>query len=182
MSATVCFLHGRESGPWGTKIRRLSRVAEQFGCRVVSPDDRDTQDPEERVRRLVEFATALPGPLILVGSSMGGYVAAAASTALHPAGLFLLAPAVGLPGYELAAPQAQAPLITVVHGWDDAIVPTAKVIEFARTHHATLHLLADGHLLHNDLERVARLFGEFLGVCLGRNRPGAPRRELVAAL
>ena len=30
MSATVCFCHGRESGPWGTKIRRLALVAEQF--------------------------------------------------------------------------------------------------------------------------------------------------------
>jgi len=182
MSATVCFLHGRESGPWGTKIRRLARVAEQFGCRAVSPDDRATQDPDERVRRLTELAPVLPGPLILVGSSMGGYVAAVASTLLHPAGLFLLAPAVGLAGYELAAPQALARHITVVHGWDDAIVPTAKVIDFARAHRATLHLLADGHLLHNDLERVARLFGEFLAVCLDRNRPGVPRRELVAAL
>ena len=182
MSATVCFLHGRESGPWGTKIRRLARVAEQFGCRVVSPDDRDTQDPDERVRRMVELAPALPRPLILVGSSMGGYVAAVASTTLHPAGLFLLAPAVGLPGYELAAPQALAPHITVVHGWDDAIVPTAKVVEFARSHRATLHLLADGHLLHHELERVAWLFGEFLGACLDRNRPGGPQRELVAAL
>src|SRR5512137_987689 len=99
MSATVCFCHGRESGPWGTKIRRLARVAEQFGCRVVSPDDRDTWDPGERVRRLVRLAADLPRPLILVGSSMGGYVVAAAATELQPLGLFLLAPAVGLPGY-----------------------------------------------------------------------------------
>jgi pimeloyl-ACP methyl ester carboxylesterase len=182
MSATVCFLHGRESGPWGTKIRRLTRVAEQFGCRVVSPDDRDTQDPDERVRRLVSLATALPRPLILVGSSMGGYVAAAASSALQPVGLFLLAPAVGLPGYGAAAPLAQAPHIAVVHGWDDAIVPTAKVIEFARAHRATLHLLADGHLLQHDLDGVARLFADFLGVCLGYSRTEKPRCELVAAL
>ena len=104
MSATVCFCHGRESGPWGTKIRRLARVAEQFGCRVVSLDDRDTQDPDERVSRLLTTVADLPGPLILVGSSMGGYVAAVASAQLQPVGLFLMAPAVGLPGYESLRP------------------------------------------------------------------------------
>ena len=182
MSATVCFLHGRESGPWGTKIRRLARVAEQYGCRVVSPDDRDTQNPEERVRRLISLGVTLPRPVILVGSSMGGYVAAAASPALRPVGLFLLAPAVGLPGYGIATPQVLAAHIAVVHGWDDAIVPTAKVIEFARAQRATMHLLADGHLLQHDLDAVARLFADFLAVCLGFSRPARPRRELVAAL
>ena len=182
MSATVCFLHGRDSGPWGTKIRRLARIAEHYGCRVVSPDDRDTQSPEERVRRLVTLGATLPTPVILVGSSMGGYVAAAASSALQPVGLFLLAPAVGLPGYGMATPQVLAAHITVVHGWDDAIVPTAQVIAFARAHRATLHLLADGHLLQQDLDGVARLFADFLAVCLGYNRPAMPRRELVATL
>jgi pimeloyl-ACP methyl ester carboxylesterase len=182
MSATVCFLHGRESGPWGTKIRRLARVAEQLGCRVISPDDRDTQNPEERVRRLVSLGAALRRPLILVGSSMGGYVAVAASSALQPVGLFLLAPAVGLPGYGVAAPLALASHIVVVHGWDDAIVPTEQVVAFAQTHRATLHLLADGHLLQHDLDGIARLFADFLGVCLGFSRPAKPRRELVATL
>jgi len=182
MSATVCFCHGRESGPWGTKIRRLARVAEQFGCRVVSPDDRDTQDPDERVRRLLTLAAGLPEPLILVGSSMGGYVAAVASTQLRPAGLFLLAPAVGLPGYSISEPAPATPHLTIVHGWDDEIVPTENVLHFAAAHRAELHLLPDGHILQNELDRIERLFDGFLGVCLGRTRPAAPPRELVAAL
>ena len=88
MSVTVCFCHGRESGPWGTKIRRLALVAERFGARVLSVDDRDTQDADERVRRLVARRDELGSPLILVGSSMGGYVAAvAAAEFLHGSGL-----------------------------------------------------------------------------------------------
>ena len=84
MSATVCFCHGRENGPWGTKIRRLARVgSERFGCRVLSFDDREIQDPEERVQRLLAAAAALSPPLILVGSSMGSYVAAVASAQLR---------------------------------------------------------------------------------------------------
>ena len=182
MSATVCFCHGRESGPWGTKIRHLARVAEQFGCRVVSPDDRDTQDPDERVRRLVALAAALPGPLVLAGSSMGGYVAAVAAAQLHPAGLFLLAPAVGLPGYAIAAPAVTTSHLTIIHGWDDDIVPVDNVLRFAQGCRAELHLLPDGHILHRELDRIERLFADFLGNCLGRSGPVAPARELVAAL
>jgi predicted alpha/beta-hydrolase family hydrolase len=180
MGATVCFCHGRESGPWGTKIRRLARVAELFGCRVVSPDDRDTQDPDERVRRLTALVADFAEPLILVGSSMGGYVAAVASAQLHPAGLFLLAPAVGLPGYTIPAPTVTVPLVTIVHGWDDEVVPVANVLRFAAEQRAELHLLPDGHILQNRLDRIERLFADFLGSCLGRIKPAAPPRGLVA--
>jgi alpha/beta superfamily hydrolase len=182
MSATVCFCHGRESGPWGTKIRRLALVAERCGCRVVSCDDRDTQDPQERVRRLLAVGPGLSRPLVLVGSSMGGYVAAVASASLQPAGLFLLAPAIGLPGYEIAAPSVTAAHVAIVHGWDDTIVPLASVLDFARAQQAALHVLADGHLLHHRLDQVERLFADFLDTCLERTRPAMPSRELTAAL
>lgn len=182
MSASVCFCHGRESGPWGTKIRRLAYVAEQFGCRVISPDDRDTQDPDERVHRLTTLAGNLPRPLILVGSSMGGYVAAVAAARLQPAGLFLLAPAVGLPGYAISEPAPFLAHVTIVHGWDDEVVPVENVLRFARSVRADLHLLPDGHVLQNELDRIERLFADFLGGCLGRIRPAVPPRELIAAL
>lgn len=182
MSATVCFCHGRESGPWGTKIRRLAGVAESCGCRVVSVDDRDTQDPDERVRRLTAKRDELGSPLILVGSSMGGYVATVAAGELQPVGLFLMAPAVGLPGYAVAAPRSASPRLTIVHGWDDDIVPVENVLRFAGSCRADLHLLPDGHLLHRELDRIERLFADFLAACLDRSRPAAPARELVAAL
>ena len=182
MSATVCFCHGRESGPWGTKIRRLALVAEEFGCRVVSVDDRGIRDPDERVRRLVARRGELGSPLILVGSSMGGYVAAVASGELHPAGLFLLAPAVGLPHYAVAEPAPVAPCLTVVHGWDDDIVPADNVVAFARRQRATLHLLADGHILQTSLDQIADLFRDFLATALGRSPVLTPPRELIAAL
>lgn len=180
MIPTVCFCHGRESGPWGTKIRRLARVAEQGSCRVVSCDDRDTQDPDERVRRLL-VREGLAAPLVLVGSSMGGYVAAVAAARLRPAGLFLMAPAIGLPGYQDVPPLAACP-VTIVHGWEDTIVPLANVLPFAARQRATLHVLADGHLLHASLDQVAALFAAFLAACLGRAAPPGATRELVAAL
>ncbi|HCL11884.1 MAG TPA: alpha/beta hydrolase, partial [Alteromonas sp.] len=30
----VIFSHGKESGPWGTKIRVLANIAEEMGCQI----------------------------------------------------------------------------------------------------------------------------------------------------
>lgn len=163
---TVIFAHGRESGPWGIKIRALAKVAEKFDCQVISRDDSDSRDPELRVTRLIDEAAALQGPLVLVGSSMGGYVATVASQVVRPAGLFLMAPAVGLPGYAVQAPRPICRELTVVHGWHDEVVPVAAVLEFARTHQAMLHLVPAGHALLEQVDWLTQVFELFLRRCL----------------
>jgi predicted alpha/beta hydrolase family esterase len=178
---TVIFSHGRESGPWGTKIRALARIAEQHGLRVVSRDDRDTQDPDLRVSRLVDEACAIDQPIVLVGSSMGGYVATLASRQVNPVGLFLMAPAFGLPGYAEKSPCPVCRDLTIVHGWNDSIVPIEAVFEFSRKHHAMLHLVPAGHALLEELSWLTRIFELFLGRCL---RAGArdQRGRLLATI
>ena len=71
MTALVIFAHGKESGPWGSKIRFLASIAERFGARVISPDYSDLSDPDVRVRRLLDMPlnTSESSPLVLVGSS-----------------------------------------------------------------------------------------------------------------
>ena len=51
-------------------------------------------DPNQRVEKLFELQPQASENLVLVGSSMGGYVSARASEKLKPQGLFLLAPAI----------------------------------------------------------------------------------------
>lgn len=165
-SFTVVFAHGRESGPWGVKIRALARVVERLGGRVISRDDTDTMDPELRVARLIEAARELDGPVILVGSSMGGYVAAAASQAIAPAGLFLMAPALGLPGYAYGRLQPVAGRLCVVHGWQDDIVPLPPVLDFARENRAFLHVVPATHALLEQVDWLEKVFAEFLAGCL----------------
>lgn len=178
---TVIFTHGRESGPWGTKIRALARVAEKLGCRVISRDDSDSRDPELRVARLIDATRSLSGPVVLVGSSMGGYVVTVASLSVNPSGLFLMAPAFGLPGYAVQTPKPNCRELTIVHGWDDDIVPSGAVLDFARTYHAMLHMVPAGHALLERVDWLTRIFELFLGRCMELDcRPA--RERLLATI
>src|SRR5258708_36822475 len=92
-SGTVVFSHGKESGPWGSKIKAMAAVVPSHGWAVESVDYRGLDDPGDRVRKLLGVGKELKEPLVLVGSSMGGHVAAAAAGGLGGHGLVLLAPA-----------------------------------------------------------------------------------------
>jgi len=157
----VCFAHGLESGPWGRKITALATIAEGLGYAAQSPDYSDSRDPDERVQRLLAHEPRARGRPVLVGSSMGGYVSAIASTSLRPDGLFLLAPAFYMPGYT-AEPMVQAQHISIVHGWRDDVVPVDHSIRFAGTHRADLHVLDAGHSLNERLPTLESLFAGFL--------------------
>lgn len=176
---TVIFAHGRESGPWGTKIRALAKVAERRGCRIISRDDTDNRDPELRVVRLIDEVKAIEGPVVLVGSSMGGYVATVASQVVRPVGLFLMAPAFGLPGYAHLTPQPISRELTVVYGWDDDIVSLEPVLAFARKHRAMLHLVPARHALLEQIGWLVEVFELFLGRCLEPDYTSARERLLT---
>ena len=45
----VCFSHGQESGPWGTKIQTLAETARAADWAVESLDYQGMADPLERV-------------------------------------------------------------------------------------------------------------------------------------
>ena len=159
---TVVFSHGKESGPWGIKITRLAQVAKDLGFQVLSIDYRGVVDPVERVRMLLAQSPPERGTVVLAGSSMGGSVSLAAANQLRPAGLFLMAPAIGLPGYPDLPPLTHVPPTVIVHGWDDAIVPPGPVIDYARKHRLELAMLPDGHTLEKSLDFLADRFRFFL--------------------
>jgi alpha/beta superfamily hydrolase len=157
----VVFAHGKESGPWGTKITTLAEVAKRRGHAVTSPDYSFTHDPQARVRHLLALAPSASKSLVLVGSSMGGYVSAMGCAALRPTGLFLMAPALYFQGWD-KEPEAVPALCTVVHGWRDDIVPPARSHRFAARHRAALHLLDSDHMLNDQLPMLSQLFDELL--------------------
>lgn len=159
--AVVCFAHGKESGPWGTKIRRLADEARALGWPVESLDYRG-MDVAARVERLSAWCDTCDAPPVLVGSSMGAHVAL--TQGARARALFLLAPAVYMPGYDPAAtpPPPPAVPLTLVHGWADEVVPVDAALRYAREAGCTLHLLPGDHRLLDHLDTLAALFREFL--------------------
>lgn len=158
----VVFSHGKEGTPDGSKIRRLSAVASANGCQVLSLDYRNISSPEQRTAHLLETLKNISTPLLLVGSSMGAYSSIVASQQLKPQGLFLLAPALYLEGYQQQEPIPVAKLTTIIHGWHDEIVPVTNAINFAQQHHTRLHLVSADHRLLSAMDIIENIFAMFL--------------------
>lgn len=167
----IIFSHGKESGPYGSKIKRLMEVAEECKIPSVSVDYRECANADERVALLKE-TIAKSGVsstrTVLVGSSMGGYVSAVVATEMPFAGLFLMAPALWMPAEEYSVQNYQ-PLTTrieIVHGLHDDIVPYENSIRFARENSftTTLHLVQDDHRLKQSHELLADLFKRFISL------------------
>lgn len=162
----VVFAHGKESGPWGRKIQRLAGIATNLGFAVDSPDYSTMMHPVERLRHLEQLAP-IGAPLVLVGSSMGGYVSAMACATLRPAALLLMAPALYLDGYP-GEPEACPADSEVIHGWHDDIVPLNSSFTFARARSAGLHIVDDDHRLAGHIDFIGAVFERQLQRLLDR--------------
>ena len=159
----LIFSHGKESGPFGRKMVHLAHVALKKGCYVQSLDYTDLSCPEARAERLLEVLTRSAEPQLLVGSSMGGYVSLVASQQVPVAGLFLMAPAVGLPGYAMHDGfELETVPTAIVHGWRDEVVPVEQVIGFARQQRADLQLVDSDHRLSSAMPTLVRRFDAWL--------------------
>ncbi len=158
----VIFSHGLNSSPFSQKIQALNEIAESEGYHVAAVDYRGVDDPQGRARLLADFCKELEGDLVLVGSSLGAWVSLAAGPALRARGYFLMAPAIEMPGLP-ALPVLNNPgVMTLIHGWQDEIVPHEHSLKFARTHNARLHLVHSDHGLHSAIPVLRYLFQYFL--------------------
>jgi alpha/beta superfamily hydrolase len=145
-----------------TKIQRLANIAEDMGCAVDSIDYTDTMGPDLRVERLLEVLAGEEGEFVLVGSSMGGYVSLVASESVDAKAVFLMAPALYMPGYERRAYHSRCSHIEIVHGWSDDVIPPENSVRYAKEADCALHLIDGDHALNGSLEVVAGLFEGFL--------------------
>ena len=164
----IIFSHGKESGPYGSKIKRLMEVAEECKIQSVSVDYRECANADERVALLKETIArsgVSPTRTMLVGSSMGGYVSTVVANDMLVAGLFLMAPALWMPAEEYSV-QTYMPLTThieIVHGLKDDVVPYENSLRFASESPDTiLHLVSDDHRLKNSHEFLADMFKRFI--------------------
>lgn len=162
--SVVFFLHGLESGPDGLKIQAMRAAAEALGWRTEAPDFRGMRDPVLRARHLQALLPA-GQRVLLVGSSLGGYVAAA--VACSPGliqGLFLLCPAFDLPGYPLTRPEQplRGDAVRIVHGRHDSVVPLANSARAASAWQCPLLVTEDDHPLHASVDLICAWLTDWL--------------------
>ena len=154
-AADVVFLHGRESGPTGSKIRSIREA----GWNVAAPDCQGVEDVAERVARGRQALEDATRRVVLVGSSMGGLTAALlwsqiADTPLADkvVGVLLLAPA--LNWEQAAAIERVHPNTLIMHGREDELVPCEASRAFAARFDCPLVELDDGHRLADSHELI----------------------------
>lgn len=167
-----CILsHGFESGPEATKVAALADVAERLGWSHERPDYTgfdarheisDLGDVEARQAHLLALATAAAkrGPLVLAGSSLGSYISARVSLQVPIAGLFLMAPPITMG--RLADLDAARVPVSIIHGWDDELIPAQQVVEWAHARRARLLLVDDTHRLSGHVQASAEAFAQLL--------------------
>ena len=161
----VIFSHGKESGPRGTKIQRMQEIAKRQGFKTLSVDYTRCQNAAERVELLKGILEkGNPAETVLVGSSMGGYVATVAASEYQVAGLFVLCPALFMPAreYEVQAYFPKCAKVEIIHGWGDEVVPHEHSIRFGKQVKAVVNLVDDGHRLKESLDFIAQRFDVFL--------------------
>ncbi|MDH5355893.1 MAG: alpha/beta hydrolase [Gammaproteobacteria bacterium] len=163
----IYFSHGKESGPRGFKIKRLAVSAERHGCAVESIDYTDTMDPDLRVGRLLAALENETDSYVLVGSSMGGYVSLVASETAAAKAVFLMAPALYMPGLGQQEYASKSPHIEIVHGWSDEVIPVENSIRYSKAANCTLHLISGDHALNAEIDVLEGLFDAFLAKTLG---------------
>lgn len=167
-----CILsHGFESGPDATKVTALAEVAERFGWTHERPDYSDLDarrdigplgDVPQRLLRLRALAQAASGrgSLVMVGSSLGAYISARISLEVPTEALFLMAPPLTMG--PLPVLDAPAVPISIVHGWDDELIPAMAVAEWAKSRRARLLMVDDSHRLTANVQTSADAFAALL--------------------
>jgi pimeloyl-ACP methyl ester carboxylesterase len=162
MKKLVIYNHGKDSSPWGEKTIGFAEIAKRYGYAFESPDYREQLDPDKRVGQLLAMDLSGYDEIVLIGSSMGAYVATVASESIKPKGLFLLAPAFYLPGYRQTEFIPTAEAIRVFHGWQDDIVAPENAWRFCQKYRVRLNLYDTDHRMLSVLPQLVDEFSRFL--------------------
>ena len=135
MSILWCFRTARKAVPGAARSPPWRRVVREPG---TARSNRWTTAawmiPARGSRSSSPSRAQLPEAPCWWARAWAAMCAAAAAARLRPRGLFLLAPAFYMPGYEDYTPQDVRCPTAIVHGWHDDIVPVENSIRWAREH------------------------------------------------
>jgi pimeloyl-ACP methyl ester carboxylesterase len=166
---SICFFHGMDSSPLGTKSTLLKRHYPEIWIPALPPDVEERLDILDR---------EMNRPMVVVGSSLGGLTALlfAMRKPRWVEGMVLLAPAVGTNRPDLFdANQVRIletvyipegiPTTVIAANRDDVIPVSAIRSMIARSpdpHRITVHEVDDDHNLHQSLDLMLQSIREIL--------------------
>lgn len=173
----LCFLHGLDSSPQGTKASLLRA----YDPRCLIPNL-----PPDINERLKVLKHGLRAPVLLVGSSLGGLTALMYAMS-HPEmvhGLVLLAPAVGTKVGGLFTGEQERIMSSVyipqgiptklIVGLRDEVIPLSSIREMIERSPdpGNIQLLEvdDDHDLHKSLDLILQAIGQIKALVLNRKR------------
>jgi pimeloyl-ACP methyl ester carboxylesterase len=147
----VLWLHGLESGPFGSKYKALVAA----GYDVIAPDLRGKNLAERVVVAGALMEEHVP---FVVGSSYGGITAVLAAKACsNPLpGMVLCAPALTFTEAPMRPLEELAPpcRMTIVHGRNDDVIPVEVSRKYADMHGVPLIEVGDGHRLSESGSKI----------------------------
>jgi fermentation-respiration switch protein FrsA (DUF1100 family) len=65
-------------------------------------------------------------------------------------------------GFEQYTPEPAACPITIVHGWNDDVVPVDNSIRYAREYRTRLHVIDSDHRMTADIGAITQYLAQFL--------------------
>ncbi len=165
----LCFLHGLDSSPAGTKARLIRKRYSHCRIPTLPPDI------HERLRIVANDITT---PHIVVGSSLGGLTALMFADRFpqRVRAMLLMAPAVGCTDPTLFTPEQEKALqkicvpagipTVIVAGRQDELIPLGAIEALVQRSPAqkNIRLIAvnDDHNLHASLDLMMQLLAEMI--------------------
>jgi pimeloyl-ACP methyl ester carboxylesterase len=171
MKPDLCFLHGLDSSPHGTKARLLRQHYPEIWIPDLPPDI---------YLRMEILEKEFPGPMTVIGSSLGG-LSAVMYAMRHPEmvrGMVLMAPALGVREDLIFSPDDRRKLGTlffpegipavVIAGLKDTLIPLSSIAEAIKRspdpERISLRVMDDDHNLHGSLDRMLEAVAEVLSL------------------
>lgn len=142
------FLHGLDSSGKGTKG---SYFAKNFPEMIIPDFSGGLETRLQILEQILSKSCAKDEPVLLVGSSFGGLMAAcfALRYPQRTAKLILMAPALNFPGFHVPKEKISVPTYLLI-GSRDTVTPAGRVLPLAKKSFASLeiNLVDEDHLLH----------------------------------
>ncbi len=172
------YIHGYQSSPTSIKATLFSKTlrAHPIKYREGHPEDIILSECLKQIAKTIQSD---PNP-VLIGSSFGGFLAAATALFRSLSHIFLLNPAlpppettidtiphvpkriltemISLPLFE----QKLSTKIDIFLGTKDTIVPNQWSIRFAAIQEATIHFFNDDHTFSENLEKLPSIITKIL--------------------